>query len=385
MPWVTTTEAISLAVASLSLVLATVSTTIAVQLRRSIAERIAQRAASLERSVPDRRPLAAVVVNPTKVGDAGAVRTALERACRDLEWREPLWLETTVAEPGSSQARRALAAGADVVVAFGGDGTVRRVASVLAGTGTPLGLVPAGTGNLLARNLDVVTSRAAEIAPDDVEAAMRVVLSGIDRRIDVGWISVERPGQAEPDPEECFLVMAGMGFDAQIMAGTPEALKAKVGPAAYFVSGLRQFNGDRVRMDITVDGASHRRRVRTAVVGNVGRVQGGLALMPDAEVDDGYLDLLAIGPRGVVGWLDVAGRVITRRTWGDQRLAHWRGQRIDMVAEVPQEAQIDGDTIGEATAMRVRVDEQALVVRVSSRATRRPSRAKARIARALPR
>jgi len=176
-----------------------------------------------------------------------------------------------------------------------------------------------------------------------------------------------------------------MGFDAQIMAGTPEALKARVGPAAYFVSGLRQFNGDRVRMDITVDGASHRRRVRTAVVGNVGRVQGGLALMPDAEVDDGYLDLLAIGPRGVVGWLDVAGRVITRRTWGDQRLAHWRGQRIDLVAELAQEAQIDGDTIGEATAMRVRVDEQALVVRVSSRATRRPPRAKPRIARALPR
>ncbi|WP_206691326.1 diacylglycerol kinase family protein [Quadrisphaera sp. INWT6] len=381
----TTTETISLVVALLALVLATISTMVAVQLRRSIAERIAQRAASLERSVPDRRPLAAVVVNPTKVGDIGGVRTALDRACRDLEWREPLWLETTVAEPGTSQARRALAAGADVVVAFGGDGTVRRVASVLAGTGTPLGLVPAGTGNLLARNLDVVTSRAAEIAPDDVEAAMRVVLSGIDRRIDVGWISVERPGRPEPDAEECFLVMAGMGFDAQIMAGTPEALKAKVGPAAYFVSGLRQFNGDRVRMDITVDGVPHRRRVRTAVVGNVGRVQGGLALMPDAEVDDGYLDLLAIGPRGVVGWLDVAGRVITRRTWGDQRLAHWRGQRIDLVAEVPQEAQIDGDTIGEATAMRVRVDEQALVVRVSSRATRRPLRAKARIARALPR
>ncbi|TXR51627.1 diacylglycerol kinase family lipid kinase [Quadrisphaera setariae] len=355
-----------------------IATTVAVQLRRSIAERIAQRTAALERTAPDRRPLAAVVVNPSKVSDTGPVRTALERACRDLEWREPLWLETTVEEPGTSQARRALAAGADVVVAFGGDGTVRRIASVLAGTGTPLGLVPAGTGNLLARNLDVVTSRAAEIPPDDVEAAMRVVLSGIDRRIDVGWISVERPGATEPEPEECFLVMAGMGFDAEIMANAPEALKAKVGPAAYFVSGLQRFNGDRVRMDITVDGVQHRRRVRTTVVGNVGRVQGGLALMPDAEVDDGYLDVLAIGPRGVVGWLDVAGRVITRRTWGDQRLAHWRGQRIDLEAEQPQEAQIDGDPIGEAAALRIRVDEEALVVRVSHRAPRRPISARAR-------
>ncbi|WP_218974300.1 diacylglycerol kinase family protein [Streptomyces sp. NP160] len=376
----TTTELISLVVAVVALVLAVVATTVAVQLRRSIAERIAQRAAALERTAPDRRPLAAVVVNPTKVGDVGGVRTALDRACRDLEWREPLWLETTAEDPGTSQARRALAAGADVVVAFGGDGTVRRVAAVLAGTGTPLGLVPAGTGNLLARNLDVVTSRAAEIAPDDVEAAMRVVLSGIDRRIDVGWISLERPGADQPETEECFLVMAGMGFDAEIMANAPEALKAKVGPAAYFVSGLQRFNGDRVRMDITVDGVPHRRRVRTAVVGNVGRVQGGLALMPDAEVDDGYLDVLAIGPRGVVGWLDVAGRVITRRTWGDQRLAHWRGQRIDLEAEQPQEAQIDGDPIGEVQAMRIRVDEEALVVRVSNRAPRRPIGARARLA-----
>ncbi len=138
-------------------------------------------------------------------------------------------------------------------------------------------------------------------------------------------------------------------------------------------------------MDITVDGVPHRRRVRTVVVGNVGRVQGGLTLMPDAEVDDGYLDLLAIGPRGVVGWLDVAGRVLTRRTWGDQRLAHWRGQRIDLVAEHAQEAQIDGDPIGEAVALRVRVDEQALVVRVASRAVRRPSRARARVRRAARR
>ncbi len=123
----TATEIIALAIAVLALVMAVISTTIAVQLRRSIAERVAQRTASLERSAPDRRPLAAVVVNPTKVSDIGPVRTALDRACRDLEWREPLWLETTAEDPGTGQARRALAAGADVVVAYGGDGTVRRV------------------------------------------------------------------------------------------------------------------------------------------------------------------------------------------------------------------------------------------------------------------
>jgi diacylglycerol kinase family enzyme len=274
---------------------------------------------------------------------------------------------------GSEAIDAALEAGADLVAACGGDGTVRCVAQVLAGTGTALGLVPAGTGNLLARNLDVVISRAAEIAPDDAEAAMRVALTGDDRRIDIGWVTAVGPGGDEHErPEEkAFLVMAGMGFDARIMANAPEALKAKVGPIAYVVSGLQHFNGDRVRVRIEVDGSATTRRVRTVVVGNVGRLQGGLTLMPDAAVDDGWLDLVAIGPRGIVGWLDVAGRLITQRRRKDANLQHWRGRSIVLAAEGPQPAQLDGDPIGDVTELRMRVDEGALLVRVAAGGRRR--------------
>ena len=364
----TTADLIILVVALLGVVAAVVAVTLVMQVRSAMARRSRPAPDEPLDAEPADRPLAAVVINPSKFADVEPLREQITRACADLGWAEPLWLETTVDDPGIGQTREALAAGADLVAACGGDGTVRCVAQVLAGTGTALGLVPAGTGNLLARNLDFVISRAAEISADDVGAAMRVALTGDDRRIDVGWVSVVGPhGEEHRRPEErAFLVMAGMGFDAAVMASVPEKLKAKVGPIAYFVSGLRELHGHRTRVRIDVDGVSHTRRVRTVVVGNVGKLQGGLTLMPDAEVDDGYLDAVSMGPRGLFGWLDIAGRLITRRGRADGQMDHWRGREIILTADQPQPAQLDGDPVGDARQMRLRIDEGALVVRVAA-------------------
>ncbi|MGH4024533.1 MAG: diacylglycerol/lipid kinase family protein, partial [Pseudonocardiaceae bacterium] len=148
----------------------------------------------------------AVVVNPTRFDDISLLQAEITSVCTELGWAEPLWLETTAEDPGLGQARAALAAGADVVLACGGDGTIRNVAQILAGSGTALGLLPAGTGNLLARNLAVQLS--------DPAAAARAALSGENRSVDVGRVTID--GGAE---EQVFLVMAGMGFDAAIMAG----------------------------------------------------------------------------------------------------------------------------------------------------------------------
>jgi diacylglycerol kinase family enzyme len=167
--------------------------------------------------------------------------------------------------------------------------------------------------------------------------------------------------------ENVFLVMAGMGFDAEIMANAPEALKARVGAIAYIVAGLRHFNGHRTRVTITVDdGEPVQRRVRTVVVGNVGRLLGGLVLMPDAEIDDGRLDMVSIAPSGVVGWAAVVLRVMTRQRKGHQRVEHWQGRRITVEASEPHTAQLDGDPIGDATRIEVRVDPGALMVRVDA-------------------
>jgi diacylglycerol kinase (ATP) len=298
---------------------------------------------------PEDRPLPAVVANPTKIEPG--TRRRIESVCAGLGWADPLWLETTVEDPGTGQARLAVERGADVVLACGGDGTVRSVAQALAGTGVAMGLVPAGTGNLLARTLGT---------PDNVAAAVRIALTGDDRKIDVGRIRVD--GSAD---EHVFLVMAGTGFDAAIMESTPEALKVRVGPLAYVISGLRAMRGRRTRVTLTLDdGAPLRRRTRTVVVGNSGTLLGGLVLMPSATIDDGVLDVVNIAPKGLAGWVAVAGRVISKRRGGNSRVEHWQARSILIEAEAPQPSQLDGDPIGDATQLQIRVEPAALVMRV---------------------
>src|SRR3954470_12890483 len=175
-----------------------------------------RRALQLARDVEAKGQLVAFVANPSKP-DVARLRAAIERSRRDRDLPEPLWYETTVADPGIGQARKAVAEGADVVIAIGGDGTVRAVAEGLVGTGIPMGLMPLGTGNLLARNLDLPLS--------DPLAAMRIALEGRDRTIDVGWLRVLRwesdvddpvaeaaddlPDDPELPRDHIFLVIAG--------------------------------------------------------------------------------------------------------------------------------------------------------------------------------
>lgn len=300
---------------------------------------------------PEDRPLAAVVVNPTKIEDD--TRARITAVCTGLGWAEPLWLETTVEDPGTGQARLAVQQGADVVLACGGDGTVRSVAQQLAGTGIAMGLIPAGTGNLLARTIGTPLQ--------DVAAATRIALTGDDRAVDVGRIRIDGA-----DEERVFLVMAGTGFDAAIMENTPEALKGRVGPLAYVFSGLRAMRGRRTRITLTFDdGEPMRRRTRTVLVGNSGTLLGGLVLMPRATIDDGVFDIVNLAPKGLPGWVAVAARVMTRRRRGHSRVEHWQARSILIEADDPQPSQLDGDPIGDVQELRIRVDPGALVVRVS--------------------
>ena len=296
------------------------------------------------------RPLPAVVVNPTKIENG--TRDRITAVCTGMGWAEPLWIETTVDDPGTGQAQLAVDKGADVVLACGGDGTVRAVAEALAGTGVAMGLVPHGTGNLLAKTLGT---------PLELTAAVRVALTGDDRSVDVGRIRVD----GAPD-ERVFLVMAGTGFDAAIMENTPEGLKSRVGPLAYVVAGLRAMRGRRTRVTLTFDdGEPVRRRTRTVLVGNTGTLLGGLVLMPKARIDDGQLDIVNIAPTGLAGWVAVAARVATRKRRGHQRVEHWQATSIVIEADEPQPSQIDGDPIGEVSELRMRIEPGVLVVRVA--------------------
>jgi YegS/Rv2252/BmrU family lipid kinase len=291
------------------------------------------------------------VVNPINIKDPAKLQTQITQVCVELGWKPPLWLQTTTADPGGGQAAAALAAGADVVLACGGDGTVRHVAQVLAGSGTAMGLLPNGTANLLARNLSIARRNLAQ--------ATRTALSGETHAIDVGRVFID--DRAE---EHVFMVMAGMGFDAAIMTGAGHELKARLGSLAYVVSGVRALSDMRASITLAVDGRLQLpRRVRAVIVGNCGRLLGGLVLMPAAKVDDGLLDVVTIGPRGIIGWLAVTARVLSRRRHGHRIVQHWQGRTVIISSETAQQAQLDGDPVGEARGMRMRVDAGALLMR----------------------
>ncbi|GAB3461186.1 diacylglycerol kinase family protein [Kineococcus endophyticus] len=304
---------------------------------------------------------AAIVVNPTKFStlDEHSLRRRqayVAAVFRSHGWDDPLWFETTPTEPGRQQAQEALAQGVDLVLAAGGDGTVRSVAEGLAGTSTPMGLLPAGTGNLLARNLDVPHT--------DLAAALDLVFSAQDQRIDVGWLEVDRTGR-DADPERhLFLVMAGLGFDAAMMAGVEDRLKQRLGYGAYVVSGARALWGPQAKVQISVDGSTPTpSRTRAVIVGNCGKLTKQLVLMPDAEIDDGVLDAVVLSPRGGIGWGEVAWAIATRDRRGQRRVQHLRGERFEVSCADPQEVELDGDPIGTAHRITLTVDPGVLLVR----------------------
>jgi diacylglycerol kinase family enzyme len=299
-------------------------------------------------------PRAAVVVHAIKVDDHDARRRQIEVLSGRLGWRAPVWLETTAEDPGRSQTRQALADGASEVIAFGGDGTARVVAEILARTGVPMGLLPAGTGNLLARNLG--------IPPNRLESSLHIALTGRDRTIDVGHVEIASGPDEEPR-QEAFLVMTGLGFDAEVMAGTDPHLKQRIGWVAYVVAGAARLRGRRTPVTMQVDGGPlEQRRIRAIVVGNVGMLQGGIQLMPGAVPDDGWLDVVVVSPRSILGWLSVTGAVITRRSHAT--VEHFRCRTIEIHAEKPLYAQLDGDPAGTAQVLKASVDPLALVIRV---------------------
>jgi diacylglycerol kinase (ATP) len=312
---------------------------------------------------------AAIVVNPVKT-DAAALHAALEAAERRHGWGETLWLETTEDDPGTGQTREALEQGVDVIIAAGGDGTVRTVAEELRGTETPLALLPSGTGNLLARNLDLTL--------DDVEHALDTALDGDDRPIDVGIAELRDGDRTE---KRAYLVMAGIGIDAQMIAATDDDLKAKAGWLAYakaIGTVLRDKNELRLRYQLD-GGKTHSVRAHTVLIGNCGSLPANILLLPEAVVDDGILDIVVLRPEGFVGWVRIVVKIfwengVLRRTSAGRRLMgadkevramnYLKGRELILKLNRPQDVELDGDLFGRVSALRTRVDPGALRVRV---------------------
>ncbi|MBW6439431.1 diacylglycerol kinase [Actinoplanes hulinensis] len=287
-------------------------------------------------------PRSAVVVNPTKVADPDHLRRTLHEGLRRAGWPQPTWYETTPEDPGRGQARRAVADGAELVFACGGDGTVTAVVTALAGTGVALAVLPAGTGNLLAANLGL---------GNDPATGLEVALEGGRRRIDVGAID-----------DRCFVVMAGMGFDAQMLEDTSEKAKKRIGWLAYLGGAAKHLLDRPMRVRIRLDGGPPMpRRSAAVIVGNVGRLQGGVRLLSKAEPDDGKLNVAILSPTNLAHWAALVWAVLSRRE-RVPLMETYTAQRVEIYSNRARARQLDGDTIAPGKVMKIQVRPKALLL-----------------------
>jgi len=318
-----------------------------------------------------RPTIAAIVYNPIKV-DLDTLRDTVTREAADAGWGESLWFSTSVDDVGQEATAKALEKNVDLIIVAGGDGTVRAVVEAVRGTDVPLALLPSGTGNLLARNL--------KMSLTDLPGSIRAAFRGEERRIDVGVIRIEREDGSRD--QHSFVVMAGLGLDAKMIANTDEDLKKKAGWAAYLkamAASLRDKDELHVRFRLD-DGKPLRATVHTLILANCGSLPGNILLLPDAVLDDGLFDLLMARPGGVVGWIRTFAKVawtnqVVRRTKTGRELAGQQKSDGDLHYDTatslvarfsrPEEIELDGDGFGRAAAFKAWIEPSSLRVRTA--------------------
>ncbi len=316
------------------------------------------------------RPRAAIVYHPLKT-DIAALKKSVIAQQKRSKWAETMWFETTPEEAGQGHVRKALDKGADVVVAVGGDGTIRAVAEGLRGSGVPFGLIPQGTGNLLARNLHLELR--------DLDDAVSTIFTGVNKPIDTGIITITR--ESGESSEHVFLVLAGLGLDAKLIQLTQSGLKKRVGWLAYVDGGIRAIIEQKplkvhYRIDADPPGTMS---VYSVMIGNCGLLPGGVLLIPEAEIDDGILDIISLRPQGIFSWFSIwrkiswengvlrktkTGRKIIDLTNDTKSVTYLTGRTFDLRLDRPEAVQLDGDDFGEAVAVNGAVDAGGLIVRV---------------------
>jgi YegS/Rv2252/BmrU family lipid kinase len=283
-----------------------------------------------------------IIVNPLS-GREGAERrrAQLMEAAETLGLRCELW-ETSNALGADELTRLLLTRGAERILVCGGDGTIATAAGALAGSDAALGILPAGTGNLVALNLGI---------PLDFPEALRIALTETPLPIDVGRAN----GCA-------FLVAAGMGVDARVVREARRSQKQRLGALAYFVAALRNVRQPPAQYTITVDGCCCRRRAQSVLVANMGRIQGGVELVPGADPEDGLLDVAILRVQGLGELFLAAVSILWRRKPLSPYLEVIRGRRIVVETDRPLPIQLDGDARGVTNRMEVEIEPGSLRV-----------------------
>ena len=310
-------------------------------------------------TAPSATPL--VVLNPhaSKLHDAEtrrALTDGLVRAVRERTGVVPRVVAGSMEEAQAAFALATLERPALVVVA-GGDGSVRQAAAALKGSGVPLGIIPAGTGNVLARGLRI----------GGPAAAVRSLATATVRTLDLGEV---RWRSADETADEIFVVACGMGLDARIMAAADPGLKRRFSFGAYVVAAVGQvLRPQPSRFTLEIDGERHELTGQAVLIANAGELIPGL-LGPRRTIDpgDGHLDILVLGGRGLLGAARGGLELLLRTDGPHGNVALRRtATRVRVEADPAQPIQIDGDVHGSGW-LEARILPGALTVLVPARA-----------------
>jgi YegS/Rv2252/BmrU family lipid kinase len=283
----------------------------------------------------------AVIAHSGKTTGCGLLE--LRRKLEEAGVTDPLWYEVPKSRKAPKQVQRALEEGAELIFAWGGDGTVQRCVDVLAGTGTPLAIVPAGTANLLASNLGI---------PQDIGDAVKIGLDGARRSIDAGRINGER-----------FAVMAGAGLDAAMIRDADAGLKDRFGRIAYLWTGAKNIKAKPFKAKIRVDGTTWFDDSASCIlVGNVGNLFGGVEAFDDARPDDGMLELGVVTAEGLSQWARTLVRTAAGTTAKSPFVQITRARKIEAELDRKVLYEIDGGDREKLKSFEIEVEAGAVEV-----------------------
>jgi diacylglycerol kinase (ATP) len=259
---------------------------------------------------------------------------------------DPLWIEVPKSKYAPPQVKRAVKdEGAELLVLWGGDGLVQRTIDALVDSGSevPLAIIPAGTANLLATNLGV---------PQDIEQAVEIGLHGERHKLDVARLNGEH-----------FAVMAGAGFDAAMIARADGTLKDRFGRLAYVWTGSRSLRAKPFKAKIDVDGVPwYRGDASCILVGNVGRLFGGIEVFADARPDDGRIEVGVVNAEGVGDWVRTLARTAVGQAERSPIVQSTRATKIRAKLDRKVLYEVDGGDRSKLKSFKVKVLPGAITI-----------------------
>ncbi|MFI6736987.1 diacylglycerol/lipid kinase family protein [Nonomuraea sp. NPDC050451] len=286
-------------------------------------------------------PIVAVVAHRKKILGAGLDR--LRMLITEEGVGELLWYEVPKSKKAPKKVRQALDQGVELVFVWGGDGMVQRCADVMAGSGVPMAVLPAGTANLFAANLGI---------PADLDEAVRIGFHGRREKLDLGVLNGEH-----------FAVMAGAGFEAEMIADAGGRAKKRLGKLSYVKAAVRHVGEPLVPMKIKIDGTTwFEGRASCLLLGNVSTIAGGVKAFDDARPDDGWLEVGVSTAKGPLEWGRVIGRMAAGRSDDSPYVRITRARKVSARFGVPLTYELDGGEREPTTRIKAKAAAGALTV-----------------------